>query len=83
VARVEVIYGAGEPQPARLFPSPPVLGLSGGFWIAPFSGQCTIVSARAFDPEGSPLDRVETPSPRPTKPGQPSPHPNGHCPKTP
>jgi hypothetical protein len=83
VARVEVIYGAGEPQPARLFPSPPVLGLSGVFWIAPFSGQCTIVSARAFDAEGSPLDRVETPSPRPTKPGQPSPQPNEHCPKTP
>jgi hypothetical protein len=80
VARVEVSYGAGEAQQARLFPSPPVLGLRGGFWIAPFAGQCTIVSARAFDAEGSPLDRVETPRPRPTKPGQPSPQPRDDCP---
>jgi hypothetical protein len=81
VARVEVTYGAGEPQKARLFPSPPVLGLRGGFWIAPFPGQCARVSVDAFDAQGMRLARVRTPRPPPTKPGQPSPQPDTHCPK--
>jgi hypothetical protein len=80
VARVEVTYGTGEPQKARLFPSPPVLGLHGGFWIAPFPGQCARVTAEAFDAEGMPLGRIETPRPRPVKPGQPDPQPDTDCP---
>ena len=76
VARVEVTYGNGEAQKARLFPSPPVLGLSGGFWIAPFPGQCARVKAEAFDAEGMPLGRIETPRPPPVKPGQPDPQPD-------
>jgi hypothetical protein len=83
VARVEVVYGAGEPQQARLFPSPPVLGLRGSFWIAPFSGLCMTVSARPLDGQGRPLGRVEAPKPPPTKPGQPSRQSDKDCPKGP
>jgi hypothetical protein len=81
VARVEVTYGTGEPREARLFPSPPVLGLDGGFWIAPFPGLCARVSAEAFDAEGMPLGRIKTPRPRPVKPGQPDPQPDTDCPE--
>lgn len=81
VARVEVTYGSGEPQQARLLPSPPVLGLRGGFWIAPFPGQCARVSVEAFDAQGVRLARLRTPRPPPTKPGQPDPQPDTHCPK--
>jgi hypothetical protein len=83
VARVEVTYGAGEPQEARLLPSPPVLGLRGGFWMAPFPGQCARVIVEAFDAQGVRLARVKTPRPPPTKPGQPDPQPDTHCPKAP
>ena len=83
VARAEVTYGAGEPQEARLFPSPPVLGLPGGFWIAPFPGQCARVTAEAFDAEGMPLGRIKTPRPPPAKPGQPDPQPDTDCPTAP
>jgi hypothetical protein len=81
VARVEVTYGNGEAQEARLFPSPPVLGLPGGFWIAPFPGLCARVMAEAFDAEGMPLGRIKTPKPRPVKPGQPDPQPDTDCPR--
>jgi hypothetical protein len=81
VARVEVTYGNGEPQEARLFPSPPVLGLRGGFWIAPFPGLCARVTADAFDADGMPLGRIETPRPLPVKPGQPDPQPDTDCPE--
>jgi hypothetical protein len=82
VARVEVTYGNGEAQKARLFPSPPVLDLRGGFWIAPFPGLCARVTAEAFDAEGMPLGRIETPRPRPVKPGQPDPQPDTDCPES-
>jgi hypothetical protein len=83
VARVEVRFGAGEPQEARLFPSPPLLGLRGGFWIAPFPGLCVRVTVDAFDAHGRRLARVRTPRPPPTKPGQPDPQPDTDCPKAP
>lgn len=83
VARVEVTYGAGEPQAARLLPSPPVLGLRGGYWIAPFAGQCARVLVEAFDGEGNLLGRVRVPERPPPKPGQPDPQPDEGCPKAP
>jgi hypothetical protein len=83
VARVEVTYGAGEPQEARLLPSTPVLGLRGGFWIAPFPGLCARVIVDAFDAQGMRLTRVKTPRPPPTKPGQPDPQPDTDCPTAP
>ena len=83
VARVEVTFGAGPPMEARILPGQPVLGFHGRFWIAPFAGQCGIVSARAFDGEGNPLGRTRIPEAPPPKPGQPSPQPTEDCPKTP
>jgi hypothetical protein len=83
VGRVEVTFGAGRPMEARILPGQPILGFHGRFWIAPFAGQCAIVSARAFDGEGNPLGRVKTPRPAPTKPGQPDPQPDTDCPKRP
>jgi hypothetical protein len=80
VARVEVTYGAAEPQQARLFPSPLVLGLRGGFWIAPFPGMCARVIVDAFDAHGTRLARVKTPRAPPAKPGQPDPQPDTDCP---
>ncbi len=52
VGRVEVTFGDSPPLEARILPSPPVLGLRGRFWIAPFEGQCEATSAQAFDGEG-------------------------------
>jgi hypothetical protein len=83
VGRVEVTFGAGPPMEARILPGQPILGFHGRFWIAPFVGQCAIVSARAFDGEGNPLGRVETPEAPPPKPGQPDPQPDTDCPKAP
>jgi hypothetical protein len=83
VGRVEVTFGAGKPMEARILPGQPVLGFHGRFWIAPFSGLCTIVSARAFDGEGNPLGRIRTPKRPPPKPGQPDPQPDEGCPKGP
>jgi hypothetical protein len=80
VARVEVTFGAGEPQEARLLNSPPVLGFDGRFWIAPFPGLCMTVEAQAFDAEGKSLGRIEIPMAPPPKPGQPPRRRNKHCP---
>jgi hypothetical protein len=83
VGRVEVTFGAGPPMEARILPGEPVLGFHGRFWIAPFAGQCGIVSARAFDGEGNPLGRVRIGEAPPPKPGQPSPQPREDCPAAP
>jgi hypothetical protein len=83
VGRIEVTFGAGPPMEARILPGQPMLGFHGRFWIAPFAGQCAIVSARAFDGEGNPLGRVRIPERPPPKPGQPDPQPREDCPKTP
>jgi hypothetical protein len=83
VARVEVTFGEGEPHDARLLPSPAVLGFRGRFWIAPFDGECTVVSARAFDATGKVLRRIENPAAPPPKPGEPSPQATEDCPKGP
>jgi hypothetical protein len=83
VGRVEVTFGAGPPMEARILPGQPMLGFHGRFWIAPFAGQCAIVSARAFDGEGNLLGRVRVPEAPPPKPGEPSPQPNEDCPKGP
>jgi hypothetical protein len=45
------------------------------------NGRGMVVSARAFDAEGRPLGRVETPRPPPAKPGQPSRQPDENCPE--
>ena len=79
VGRIDVTFGAGAPMEARILPGQPMLGYHGRFWIAPFAGQCAIVSARAFDGEGNPLGRVKTPE-APPKPGQRSPQPDEDCP---
>lgn len=83
VGRVEVTFGAGKPMEARILPGLPVLGFRGRYWIAPFAGQCAIVSARAFDGEGNPLGRIRIPERPPPKPGQPDPQPDEDCPKAP
>jgi hypothetical protein len=80
-ARVEVTFGAGEPMEARLLPSPPVFGFGGSFWIAPFPGECTVISVRAFNAEGKALARTEIPAAPPPEPGQPSPQPDEDCPR--
>ena len=67
-------------QEARLLPSPPVLGFHGRFWIAPFAGECTVVSGRALDAAGKELKRIEIPPAPPPKPGYPSPQPDKDCP---
>lgn len=76
-------FGEGAPMEARILPSPPVLGFRGRFWIAPFDGECAIVSARAFDGEGRPLGRIRTPAAPPPMPGRPSPQPDEDCPAAP
>ena len=81
VARVQVTYGDEAPVEALLLPSPPVLGFTGRFWIAPFPGLCTVVAAEAFDAQGKSLQRVATPEAPPPKPGQPSPQAREDCPK--
>jgi hypothetical protein len=81
VARVEVRFGAGEPMEARLLPSPAVFGFRGRFWIAPFPGECTVVSVRAFNAEGKALGRTEIPAAPPPKQGEPSPQPDEDCPR--
>jgi hypothetical protein len=83
VARVEVTFGKGAPRAARLLPSPAVLGFRGRFWIAPFDGESTVVSARAFDATGKLLRRIENPAAPPPKPGQPAPQATADCPKRP
>jgi hypothetical protein len=83
VGRVEVTYGDGEPMVARILPIPPVLGFRGRVWIAPFAGQCGIVSAQAFDSEGNRLGRARIPEAPPPKPGEPSPQATEDCPKGP
>jgi hypothetical protein len=80
VGRVEVTFGAGAPMEARILPSPPMLGLRGRFWIAPFDGQCATVSAQAFDGEGNPLGPTGIPPPPQAKPGPPPPQPDEDCP---
>jgi hypothetical protein len=83
VGRVEVTFGEGAPMEARILAGEPMLGFHGRYWIAPFDGQCAIVSARAFDGEGNPLGRVRIPERPPPKPGQPDPQPREDCPKAP
>jgi hypothetical protein len=83
VGRVEVTYGEGAPMEARILPGEPMLGYHGRFWIAPFDGQCAIVSARAFDGEGNLLGRSRIREAPPPKPGEPSPQPSEDCPKAP
>ncbi len=83
VGRVEVTFGEAKPMEARILPGQPMLGFHGRFWIAPFDGQCAIVSARAFDGEGNLLGRSRIPEAPPPKPGEPSPQPTEDCPKAP
>lgn len=78
---MEVAYGTGEPQEARLFPSPPVLDLHGGFWLGPFPGQRAGVTAEAFDAEGMRLGRIKAPRTPLAMPGQPDPQPDTDCPR--
>jgi hypothetical protein len=63
VGRIEVSFGQAEPMEARILPGQPMLGFHGRFWIAPFAGECGIVSAQAFDGEGNPLGRARTDCP--------------------
>jgi hypothetical protein len=83
VSRVEATFGQGAPMEARILPGQPMFGFHGRFWIAPFAGQCAIVSARAFDGEGNLLGRVQVPKAPPPKPGEPPPQPDKDCPKAP
>jgi hypothetical protein len=83
VGRVEVTFGEGAPMEARILPGQPMLGFHGRFWIAPFAGQCGIVSAQAFDGEGNRLGRARIPEAPPPKPGQPPRQPTEDCPKAP
>jgi hypothetical protein len=83
VGRIEVSFGAGPPMEARILPGQPMLGFHGRFWIAPFAGECAVVSARAFDGEGNAIGRVRTPIAPPPEPGEPSPQPRKDCPKAP
>jgi hypothetical protein len=80
VARVEVTFGDGDKQPARLLESPRALGFAGRFWIAGFPGACMRVSAEAFDAQGRSLGRVEVPEAPPPAPGEPAPLPTEDCP---
>jgi hypothetical protein len=55
VGRVEVTFGSAEPIEARMLPRQPLLDFAGRFWIAPFEGRCSGVTAQAFNAEGTPL----------------------------